>query len=124
MFALAAQFCGAISTPEWLAYMDYFVRREYGDDYYLHPDAPADLSSRSRTVDKVITDAFEQVVYSLNQPAAARGNPFARTSLPPSARGFMRETDSVINGSSQIVWLPLKFSPRKTGTASVRLLGM
>lgn len=74
MFALAAQFCGAISTPEWLAYMDYFVRREYGDDYYLHPDAPADLSSRSRTVDKVITDAFEQVVYSLNQPAAARGN--------------------------------------------------
>lgn len=74
MFALAAQFCGAISTPEWLAYMDYFVRREYGDDYYLHPDAPVDLSSRSRTVDKVITDAFEQVVYSLNQPAAARGN--------------------------------------------------
>ena len=54
--------------------MDYFVRREYGDDYYLRPDAPADLSTRRRTIDKVITDAFEQVVYSLNQPAAARGN--------------------------------------------------
>ena len=74
VFALAAQFCGAVSTPEWLAYMDYFVRKEYGDDYYLRPDAPADLSTRRRTIDKVVTDAFEQVVYSLNQPAAARGN--------------------------------------------------
>lgn len=31
-----------------------------------------DLSSRRRTIDKVICDKFEQIVYSLNQPAAAR----------------------------------------------------
>ncbi len=74
VFALASQFCGAVSTPEWLSYMDYFIRKEYGDDYYLHADKTIDLSSRGRTIDKVITDAFEQVVYSLNQPAAARGN--------------------------------------------------
>ena len=74
VFALASQFCGAVSTPEWLSYMDYFIRKEYGNDYYLHADKTIDLSNRSRTIDKVITDAFEQVVYSLNQPAAARGN--------------------------------------------------
>lgn len=74
VFALASQFCGAISTPEWIAYMDYFIRKEYGDDYYLHSGDCVDTSSRRRTIDKVITDAFEQVVYSLNQPAAARGN--------------------------------------------------
>lgn len=74
VFALASQFCGAVSTPEWLSYMDYFVRKEYGDDYYLHADKTIDLSNRERSIDKVITDAFEQVVYSLNQPAAARGN--------------------------------------------------
>ena len=74
VFALASQFCGAVSTPEWLSYMDYFIRKEYGDDYYLHADKTIDLSNRERTIDKVITDAFEQVVYSLNQPAAARGN--------------------------------------------------
>ncbi len=74
VFALASQFCGAISTPEWLSYMDYFIRREYGEDYYLYPEKVADLSFRNRTIDKVITDSFEQVVYSLNQPAAARGN--------------------------------------------------
>lgn len=74
VFALASQFCGAISTPEWIAYMDYFIRKEYSDDYYLHSGDCVDTSSRRRTIDKVITDAFEQVVYSLNQPAAARGN--------------------------------------------------
>ena len=74
VFALASQFCGAVSTPEWLSYMDYFIRKEYGDDYYLHADKTIDLSNRARSIDKVITDAFEQVVYSLNQPAAARGN--------------------------------------------------
>lgn len=74
VFALASQFCGAVSTPEWLSYMDYFIRKEYGDDYYLHTDKTIDLSNRARSIDKVITDAFEQVVYSLNQPAAARGN--------------------------------------------------
>ena len=74
VFALASQFCGAISTPEWLAYMDYFVRKEYGDDYYTRAADPADLPSRRCTIDKVVTDSFEQVVYSLNQPAAARGN--------------------------------------------------
>lgn len=74
VFALASQFCGAVSTPEWLSYMDYFIRKEYGDDYYLHANKLIDLSKRARSIDKVITDAFEQVVYSLNQPAAARGN--------------------------------------------------
>lgn len=74
VFALASQFCGAVSTPEWLSYMDYFIRKEYGNDYYLHADKAIDLSNRGRSIGKVITDAFEQVVYSLNQPAAARGN--------------------------------------------------
>jgi len=74
VFALATQFCGAISTPEWLSYMDYFIRKEYGDDYYLRANERVDASSRRRTIDKVITNAFEQVVYSLNQPAAARGH--------------------------------------------------
>ena len=71
-FAIASQFAGAVSTPEFLSYMDYFVRKEYGDDYYLHADTVVDLSSRRRTIDKVICDKFEQIVYSLNQPAAAR----------------------------------------------------
>lgn len=72
VFAIASQFAGAVSTPEFLSYMDYFVRKEYGDDYYKNSNKIVDLSSKKRTIDKVITDCFEQVTYSLNQPAAAR----------------------------------------------------
>ena len=73
VFAVAAQFAGAVSTPEFLTYLDYFIRKEYGDDYYKHPERIATLELKPRTIDKVITDKFEQVVHSLNQPASARG---------------------------------------------------
>lgn len=72
IFAIASQFAGAVSSPEFLTYMDYFVRKEYGDDYYKFTDKVVDLSNKSRTIDDVITAVFQQVVYSLNQPAAAR----------------------------------------------------
>lgn len=74
VFAVSAQLCGAVATPEFLAYMDYYIRKEYGDDYYLHPDDVVEMSVRKRTIDNIITDGFAQVVYSLNQPAAARGS--------------------------------------------------
>lgn len=73
VFAVAAQFAGAVSTPEFLSYMDYFLRKDYGDDYYLNPDKVVDLSNRHLTIDNIISDSFQQVVYSINQPAAARG---------------------------------------------------
>ena len=71
-FAVAAQFAGAVSTPEFLSYMDYFIRKDYGDDYYLHPDKQIDLSNRGRTINDVICDKFSQAIYSLNQPAGSR----------------------------------------------------
>lgn len=72
VFAIASQFAGAVSTPEYLSYMDYFIRKEYGEDYYKHTDDIVDLSIKQRNIDKVITSYFDQVVYSLNTPAAAR----------------------------------------------------
>lgn len=73
VFAIAAQFAGAVATPEFLAYLDYFIRKEYGDDYYLKAETVVNaISKRPRTIKDIITDVFEQVVYSLNEPAAAR----------------------------------------------------
>lgn len=72
VFAIASQFAGAVSTPEFLTYLDYFIRKEYGDDYYLHADKIVTTGSREKSIIKVIEDKFSQVVYSLNQPAAAR----------------------------------------------------
>lgn len=74
VFAVSAQLCGAVATPEFLAYMDYFIRKEYGDDYYLNSDRVVDLSVQQRTIGQMIDDYFGQTIYSINQPAAARGN--------------------------------------------------
>lgn len=72
VFAIASQFAGAVSTPEFLTYFDYFARKEYGDDYYLHPEKIVKLGNNPESIDDIITDKFGQVLYSLNQPAAAR----------------------------------------------------
>lgn len=72
VFAVAAQFAGAVATPEFLTYLDYFIRKEYGDEYYLDADNMATIGIHAQTVNEVLDDAFQQVTYSLNQPAAAR----------------------------------------------------
>ena len=72
VFIVSSMLSGACATPEFLMYMSHFIALEYGDDYYLEPDRVVDLSLRRRTIDKVITDCFEQIVYSINQPTGAR----------------------------------------------------
>ena len=72
VFAIASQFAGAVATVEFLMYMDYFIRKDYGDDYNLREEEIIVLGKRPRTIKQKINDCFQQVVYSINQPAAAR----------------------------------------------------
>ena len=72
VFIVSSMLSGACATPEFLMYMNYFVGKEYGNDYYTRSEETADLSKRKRSIDKIITDCFEQIVYSLNQPTGAR----------------------------------------------------
>ncbi len=72
VFMVSSMLSGACATPEFLMYMNYFIGKEYGQDYYKDADRVVDLSVRQRSLDKVITDCFEQIVYSINQPTGAR----------------------------------------------------
>ena len=72
VFMVSSMLAGACATPEFLMYMNYFIQKEYGKDYYKHANDIVDLSLKKRSLDKVITDCFEQIVYSLNQPTGAR----------------------------------------------------
>jgi len=60
VFAVSAQFAGAVATVEFLTYFDHFARKDYGDDYTV-------------IAKEKIEAHLQHVVYSLNQPAAARG---------------------------------------------------
>ena len=72
VFIVSSMLSGACATPEFLMYMNYFIEQEYGEDYYTRADEVVDLSKKRRTIDKMITDCFEQIVYSINQPTGAR----------------------------------------------------
>ena len=72
VFMVSSMLSGACATPEFLMYLNYFLGLEYGKEYYKEPDKVVDLSLKQRTIDKMITDCFEQIVYSINQPTGAR----------------------------------------------------
>lgn len=72
VFMVSGMLSGACSTPEFLMYMSYFIEKEYGDNYTERINEVVDLSSKRRTLGKVITDCFEQIIYSINQPTGAR----------------------------------------------------
>ena len=64
VYAVASQFAGAVATVEFLMYFDYFARKEYGDWY---------TKNMTPELYKDISQYFQEVVYSINQPASARG---------------------------------------------------
>lgn len=72
VFMVSSMLSGACATPEFLMYLNYFIGKEYGVDYWKEADKVVDLSVKKRTIDKIITDCFEQIVYSINQPTGAR----------------------------------------------------
>lgn len=73
VYSISSQFMGAVATPEFLMYLDYFIRKDYGDDYIEHLDDVVELNVKKRTLSKVIDNYFQQVVHSMNMPAGNRG---------------------------------------------------
>jgi ribonucleoside-triphosphate reductase len=73
VYSVSSQFMGAVATPEFLMYMDYFIRKDYGDDYLDILDKQVELNRKGRTLEQVIENCFQQVVHSMNMPAGNRG---------------------------------------------------
>lgn len=88
VFAISSQFAGAVATVEFITYFDYFARREYGNDYmdrldeiiYKNSDASVtttnqnnqDVNYKIETIGTRLAGYLQQIVYTINQPAAAR----------------------------------------------------
>ena len=74
LFAVASQFAGAVATPEVLLFFDYYARKEWGDDYYLHSEEEITCGpvKRKKTIKTQINQYFQQIIYTANQPASSR----------------------------------------------------
>lgn len=74
IFLVAGQFAGATATPEFLCYFDHFARKDYGSDYIDHLDRVIEnLCDHQVTLRERLEHYFAQIVYTINQPAGARG---------------------------------------------------
>lgn len=76
IFAIAGQFKGAVAAPGFLLCMDWFLRKEWGELYYLNKDSIINSSfcKRKNTIQHQIHQYFQQICYSLMQPSGARGS--------------------------------------------------
>ena len=73
IFLVAGQFAGATATPEFLTYFDHFARKDYGPNYISRLDEVVEFTYRPSTLRDKLEHYFAQIVYTLNQPAGARG---------------------------------------------------
>lgn len=73
VYSVSSQFLGAVATPEFLMYLDYFLRKDYGDDYIHKLNLIVDYTVKKRNIEQVIENYFQQVVHSMNMPAGNRG---------------------------------------------------
>ena len=75
IFAISSQFAGAVAVSEALLYFTYFCKKEWGPDFYKRADEVVETTydGKQRTILKEIQQYWQQIIYTINQPAAARG---------------------------------------------------
>ena len=76
VFAIASQYAGAVALPEMWLFFDMFARKEWGEDYYKHPDAvvSSDICVRKLTIRESIRQHLQEILYSITSPAASRNS--------------------------------------------------
>ena len=75
IFAVSSQFAGAVAVSEALLYFTYFCKKEWGPDFYKRANEVVETTydGNKRTILKEIQQYWQQIIYTINQPAAARG---------------------------------------------------
>lgn len=79
---IASQFKGAVATPGLLICMDWYIRKEWGDDYFKNPDKIITAEGiKPKTIEHQIKQYFQQICYSLMQPSRAAQSIFWNVSI-------------------------------------------
>lgn len=83
-FLLSSQCKGAVAFGEYFIALNYYVIKEFGDNWYekLDCSATSDHALIPRTIRESIIKAFKQFVWGINQPAGNRSyqSPFTNIS--------------------------------------------
>lgn len=84
VFLLSSQVKGAVALGGYFVALNYYVVKEFGNDWYNKLDkiATSEVCLIQRTVEDTIKKAFKQFVWGINQPAGNRSyqSPFTNVS--------------------------------------------
>ncbi len=83
VFLLSSQFQGAVAFAEFFNVFTYFCVKEWGADFYKNENEVVNKSAQGdKTISKIIMQYFQNIVYTINQPAGNRSfqSPFTNVS--------------------------------------------
>jgi ribonucleoside-triphosphate reductase len=84
IFLLSSQCKGAVAVGEYFIALNYYVIKEFGEDWYNKLDEiiTSPVCNKQRTIRDAIYKAFKQFIYGVNQPAGNRSyqSPFTNVS--------------------------------------------
>lgn len=84
IFLLSSQCKGAVAVGEYFIALNYYIVKEFGEDWYLRLDdvTTSRACNKQRTIRNAIYKAFKQFIYGVNQPAGNRSyqSPFTNVS--------------------------------------------
>lgn len=84
IFLLSSQCKGAVAVGEYFIALNYYIVKEFGEDWYNRLDEITTSPSckKQRTIRDAVHKAFKQFVYGVNQPAGNRSyqSPFTNVS--------------------------------------------
>ena len=84
IFLLSSQCKGAVAVGEYFVALNYYIVKEYGNNWYDHIDdvITTNICKKERTIRDAIYKAFKQFIYGINQPAGNRSfqSPFTNIS--------------------------------------------
>lgn len=81
VFLLSSQVKGAVALGEYIIALNYYVNKEFGENWYEHIDANISTAycNKERTIKDAIRKGMKQFIYGINQPAGNRSynSPFS-----------------------------------------------
>lgn len=84
IFLLSSQCKGAVAVGEYFIALNYYIVKEFGEDWYNRLDeiTTSPSCNEQRTIRDAVHKAFKQFVYGVNQPAGNRSyqSPFTNIS--------------------------------------------
>ena len=117
VFLLSSQCKGAVGFGEFFNFFDYYCAKEWGDNYHLKEEVIIDGDNKihKKTIGQKIEQYFQQIVYSMNQPAGNRSyqSPFTNFNYFDSNYWHSLFDDFVFPDGSKPIWERVSYLQKK-----------